>query len=150
MKIPKFIIRLSQLALAGTVVITLGACASFGSLFRQSDSPLPIDAQSSLGGQIVSTRAFETQERLYVSGSMKKGFGSHIPPAADVDVRLIDASGRVIAEKQDDIDPGHPRLSSGRSGRYSYVVSFPISEARQASKIEVQYDRSHKKGHSSR
>lgn len=122
------------------------ACSSTGGIFKQSASTLPIETVDATGGQIASTRAFETQDRLYVAGSMKKGLGSHIPPAAHVDVRLVDHAGRVLAEKQDNIDPSHPRLSNARSGRYSYVASFPISEARQASRVVVQY---HLKGHSS-
>lgn len=143
------IISLSQimnLTLVAAGVAAITACSSTSSLFRQADSSLPIETINATGGQIVTTRAFETQDRLYVSGSMKKGMGIHIPPAAHVDIRLVDSSGRVLAEKQDDIDPGHPRLSSGRSGRYSYVASFPLSEARQASRVVVQY---HMKGHSS-
>lgn len=149
MKITAFISRLPKLALFGTTALVMASCASVGSFFKQADSPLPVEAIDTTGGKIASTRAFETQDRLYVSGSMKKGFGSHIPPAAHVDVWLVDRSGRVVAQKQDDIDPGHPKSSSARTGRYSYVVSFPLSEARQASKIVVQYDQSHKKGHAS-
>jgi len=149
MKISVFISRLPKFALFGTTAVVLASCASVGSFFKQADSPLPIETIDSTGGEIASTRAFETEDRLFVSGSMKKAMGRQIPPAAHVDVRLVDRSGRVVAQKQDDIDPGHPRLSSGRTGRYSYVVSFPLSEARQASKIVVQYDQSHKKGHSS-
>ncbi len=127
----------------------MSSCASTGSFLKQSASPLPIEVQGSSTGQISTTRAHETSDRLYVSGTMKKGAGSQISPAAHVDVRLLDSNGRVISEKQDDIDPGHPSLSTGRSGRYSYVVSFPLSEARQASKIQVHYVSSHSSGHGS-
>lgn len=138
--------RTVTLVVAATCIVAITACASTGSFFKQAASPLPIESIGSAGGKIASTRAFETPDRLYVSGSMKKGLGNHIPPAAHVDIRLVDSSGRVVAEKQDDIDPGHPRLSSGRTGRYSYVASFPLPEARQAAKIIVQY---HLVGHSS-
>jgi len=46
---------------------------------------------------------------------------------------------QVLAEKQDDITTHHPRLSTGRGGKYSYVVSFPLAQARQAAKIQVSY-----------
>lgn len=139
--------RIARLMLVGAASVALGACATTGSLLQQSASPLPVDVQDSTGGKVVTTRAYETGDKLYVSGSMKKGFGTAITSAAHVDVRLIDSSGRIIAEKQDDIDPGHPMSSSGRSGRYSYVASFPLSEARQASKIVVLYEQSHKSPH---
>ena len=57
-----------------------------------------------------------------------------------VDIQLIEANGRVIAEKTDDLDtPRHPQISSSRHGHQSYVASFPLSEARQAVKIRVVY-----------
>jgi len=142
--------RLTKVALVGVTSVTLAACASTGSIFQQTTSPLPVEIQDSTGGRIASTRAFEADGRLYVSGSMRKGMGISIPAPAHIDVRLVDASGKVISEKQDDIDPGHPQSSRGRSNRYSYTTSFPISEARKASKIVVEYDRSHKSSHSSR
>lgn len=91
----------------------------------------------STGGEVFGTRAHESSDRLYVSGHMQKSFGRHIPRTAHVDVQLIDDSGRVVAEKQDAIDPPHPK--SGRVGQVSYVASFPLSEARQAAKIVVRY-----------
>lgn len=89
--------------------------------------------------------AYESFGRLHVSGSVGKSFGRPHPYAAHVDVQLVDASGRVIAEKQDNIDPGHPLSAGSRSGKQGYAASFPLSEARNAAKIVVRY---HLEGHS--
>ena len=125
--------RLRYLIVAGVAV--LSACASLDSYFRQADSSLPIEAIHSGTGQVMSFRAFETSDRLYVAGTVR-GF---INPYTHVDIQLIDDSEQVIAEKQDDIDLAHPRTAHGRHGRHSYVASFPLSEARQAAKIRVTY-----------
>jgi hypothetical protein len=67
-----------------------------------------------------------------------------------VDIQLIGADGRLIAEKTDYLrSPQHPRIDSGRHGHQSYVASFPLSEARQAVKIRVVYHAGqHSKGNS--
>lgn len=95
---------------------------------------------------MAGARAFESSDRLYVSGHIQKSFGRHIPYAAHVDVQLIDNAGRVIGEKQDDIDPQHPKSGGSSSGQIGYVASFPVSEARKAAKIVVRY---HLDGHQS-
>jgi hypothetical protein len=144
-----FLTRIHRFAKIGCAIIALAAitaCASVSSLFKQTPSSLPIETLDSTGGEVAGTRAYESADRLYVSGHIKKSFGRHIPYAAHVDVQLVDKMGRVIAEKQDDIDPPHPKSSSGISGRISYVASFPLSEARQAAKITVRY---HLDGHTS-
>jgi hypothetical protein len=128
--------RLRYLIVSGAAATVLSACASLDSYFRQADSSLPIEAIHSGVGQVMSFRAFETSDRLYVAGAVK---GRFINPSTHVDVQLIDGSGRVVAEKQDDIDLAHPRTAHGRHGRHSYVASFPLSEARQAAKIRVTY-----------
>ncbi|MFA7343086.1 MAG: hypothetical protein WC003_02165 [Terrimicrobiaceae bacterium] len=133
------IFRITKIACSLTALVTVTACSSVGSLFRTTDSALPIETIGSTGGEVSGTHAYESSDRLYVSGSIRKSFGRHIPYAAHVDVQLIDDAGRVIAEKQDDIDPPHPRTAGGQSGRISYVASFSTSEAWKATKIVVRY-----------
>lgn len=107
---------------------------------------MPIQTIDATGGEITSTRAFEASDRLYVAGSMRKGGVYHKPAAAHVDVQLLDAGGNILAEDQDDIDSAHPRTAHGRSGRSSYVASFPLEVARQAVSIRVSY---HPESHAS-
>jgi hypothetical protein len=144
MKTSQQLLRFTKIACAITALAILTACASVSSFFKHSPSPLPIEILDSAGGEVGGARAHESADRLYVAGHVKKSFGSHTPYAAHVDVQLVDKTGRVIAEKEDDIDPPHPKSGGGRSGQISYVASFPLSEARQAAKIVVRY---HLDGH---
>jgi len=130
-------LRIAKTACALTALATVSACSSVTSHFKTTTSPLPIEILDSTGGEVTGSRAYEFSDRLYVSGRMEKSFGRHIPCTAHVDVQLVDDSGRVVAEKQDDIDPPHPK--SGSPGQIGYVASFPLGEARQASKIVVRY-----------
>lgn len=123
-----------------TALTAVTGCASASSFWKITASSLPVEAINSTGGGVASTHAYESSDRLYVSGHLQKSFGRHIPYAAHVDVQLIDNMGRVLAEKQDDIDPSHPKVGGSRSGLSSYVASFPISKARQAARIVVRYD----------
>ena len=118
-------------ALAGIAMLT--ACAATSHMASQTNSPLPIKA---LGGQLSGTRSFETQNRLYVSGTVKKTLGSDVPHTAHVDVRLLDSSGIIVAETRGRIISGATRK---RRGIYSFATSFPLSQARQASKVVVAY-----------
>ena len=120
------------------VLIALAMLAACASIFKTTTSLLPIETIDATGGKVTGERAFESSDRLYVSGHIKKTFGSHVPYSAHVDVQLIGNTGRVIAEKEDDIEPSHPKTGGG-SDHISYVASFPISEARQATKIVVRY-----------
>jgi hypothetical protein len=133
----------SSLTKVTAVIASLASitgCASSDGFFRQADSPLPIEISDATGGKIASTRAFETKDRLYVAGSMRRSIGHQPPLAAHVDIQLLDESGRILAEKQDDIDSsGHPRTAGGRSRASSYVASFPLDLARRASSIRVTY-----------
>jgi hypothetical protein len=126
-------IRLSVMIAA----LSLAGCAT--TLIKEGASPLPLETVDKTQGHIESTRAFETKDTLYVVGTLHRPIGRHLPKTAHVDVELIGANGRILAEKQDDISPQHPRLSGARGGKYSYVVSFPIATARQAAKIRVSY-----------
>jgi hypothetical protein len=128
--------RLRNLILAGVTAGMLSSCGSLDSYVRQSDSPLPIEAIHSGTGQVTSFRAFETADRLYVAGTTK---GRFLNPFAHVDIQLIGSNGQIIAQERDDIDLAHPRTAQGRHGLRSYVASFLLSEARQASRIRVTY-----------
>lgn len=121
-------------AFGGT--LTLSACASLDSFFKQADSPLPIEVQHSGMGQIMSFRAHETSDRLYVAGIAKR---YPLTARAHVDIQLIGSAGNVIAEKQDDINSLHPAPGGGKRYSDAYVASFPLSEARQAATIRVIY-----------
>jgi hypothetical protein len=58
---------------AGVVAATaLAGCSSPRSLFTQANSELPIEVQHSGRGHIMSFRAHETFDRLYVAGTAKR------------------------------------------------------------------------------
>jgi hypothetical protein len=130
---------LVKIACVLTTLAAVTASASPPSFFKTTASALPIETIDSTGGK-VSGHAYESSGRLYVSGHIQKSFGRHIPYAAHVDVQLVDKMGRVIAEKDADIDTSHPISGGSRSGQIPYVASFPLNEARQAVKIVVRYD----------
>ena len=130
------ILHLLKIGIAVTAFASLPACAS-SSWIKQADSGLPIEAVHSGSGTIMSFRAHETSDRLYVAGRAKP---HQLMQPVHVDIQLIGAGGRVIAEKTDDLDSHqHPRSGSGRRGHQCYVASFPLSDARQAVKIRVVY-----------
>lgn len=126
--------KLGKLGSITILISSLAACASSGGWLKQKNSALPLEAAPANSGEVVSFRAFETDERLYVAGSAKPfrfRTGTH------VDVQLLDRQGQVIAERRDDIVPAHPRTAHGRGGRYSYVASFPLDVARNAAKVRI-------------
>jgi len=128
--------QITKPALVAVSITALTACASLDTLFKQSDSPLPIEVRHSGNGRIMSFRAFETPDRLYVSGSANK---NHLSSIGHIDVQLIGANEQVISEKRDKIEAIRPRPGGGKLSTDSYVASFPLSEARQAVKIRVIY-----------
>ncbi len=139
----KNIQRLLVAILAVFALMSLSACASID-FFTTNPSPLPLEAVDAAPGSSFSTRAFETENSLFVTGHMHKQRGSHIPTPAHVDVQLIGKDGGVLAEELIDIDPVHPRSSRAMTGRQSFVARFPIDQARKASKVRVKY---HLKSH---
>ena len=138
-KYTQLLARSLKMMAAGLAIFTFASCATSGGLFKTAKSSLPLETVDTTRGHIETTNAFETNDTLYVAGRMHRPIGHHVPATAHVDVRLIDRHGQVLAEKQDDIKVHHPRLSTGRGGKYSYVVSFPLAQARQAAKIQVSY-----------
>lgn len=138
-QIPKITLFISNGAKALLIAATLPACASLRGHFKQVDSPLPIETVHASAGQIANARAFESSDKLYVTGSMQRGYGYALHYAGHVDVQLVDPDGRVVAEKLDDIESSgaiHERMSGMR---YRYVASFPLGVARQAAKIRMTY-----------
>ena len=125
-----------KIGIAATTLASLPACA-YSSWIKQRDSGLPIEAVHSGSGIIMSFRVHETSDRLYVTGRAKP---HQLTRPMHVDIQLVGASGRVIAEKTDDLHSfKHPRTASGSHGHRSYVASFPLTDARQAVKIRVVY-----------
>lgn len=121
-------------------VMTLASCAS-SSWVKQADSPLPIEVIHFGTGRIMSFRAHETSDRLYVSGLSKQRFAGS---QTHIDIQLLDASGNVLSEKEDDVGSAHPAPGGGRRSQSTYVASFPLSLARQAASIRIVYhDSSH-------
>lgn len=135
------IFHLLKIFAAGAVLTSLTACATGSGLFRQADSPLLIQTFDSPGSEIVHARAFETSDRLYVTGVLPDRTG--LPAATHVDVQLVDANERVIVEKQSDLaTPNrHPQTAGHRFRHPAYVESFPLFQARQAEKIFVRFHR---------
>ncbi len=125
-------------AVTGLAAIT--ACSSIGLTSRTQEYPLPITVAHARSGSVASARAFETSDRLYVSGHVQHFLGYHLPVSAHVDVQLVGKDGQVLAEKQEDIDlTAHPRTAAGSTRRAGYVASFPIDQAREAAGIRVTY-----------
>ena len=130
------ILNLFTIAIVAMALASLPGCAS-SSWIKQTDSGLPIEAVHSGSGTIMSFRVHETSDRLYVTGLAKP---HQLTRPMHVDIQLVAASGRVIAEMTDGVDsPHHPRTVSGSRRHRSYVASFPLSDARQAMKIRVVY-----------
>jgi len=123
-----------------TGLATITACSSIGISTRKQNSPLPIVLTHAISGVVATARAWETSDRLYVSGQVQHFHGYHLPVTAHVDIQLIGKDSRVLAEKRDKIVlTAHPRTTAGRNRRVSYVASFPIDLARQSSGIRVTY-----------
>lgn len=124
------------LAIAIFSMLGLNGCATTDYLFKQSKSSLPIEVTHQGRGKILSFRAYETPERLYVSGSAKK---FPLSSVGHVDIQLVGSTGHVLTEKQDDIEPTAFRRGGARQFTDIYVASFPLSEARQAARIRIVY-----------
>lgn len=124
----------------GFGLAALAACAVVGIPSRTKDSPLPITLTHASSGIVATARAFETSDRLYVSGQAQHFRGYHLPGSAHIDVQLVGKGGQVLAEEDDDIDlPTSSQTFAGNSRRANYVASFPLEQARQAVGIHVTY-----------
>jgi hypothetical protein len=125
------VVRILTVTAAATLV---AACSTLEKHTKQADSSLPIEVMHSSTGRVMSFRPFETSEKLLGAGSAKGHFAS---PAAHVGVQLIDASGQIVAEQQDDIARSSRATARGRLGVQSCAARFSLSEARQATRIRV-------------
>jgi len=130
---PKFV---ALAATAGAFSFASNA-ASAWPFIERTTSPLPIESSGSTARESQGFRASESKDKLYVTGSIKKRPGNTL--LSHVDVQLVDAKGRVVAEERESISYGHPRTGAGKTGRSAFVVSFPLTEARQAAKVVVRY-----------
>jgi len=128
----KILSRVRRASLAGLGVFALAACST-------TASSLSPEVAGSPHGDVDKPRVFTSGAKLYVAGSMKRRIGHALHMAAHVDIQLIDRQGRVIAEKQDDIDAIHPRRDRRHMGRYAYVASFPAALKDQAVTVRVSY-----------
>jgi hypothetical protein len=120
-------LRLTTLATAAAI---LAACAA--SQTATGKSPLPIEVVQSGSGHVLCFQARESGDRLYVTGRAK---GHHIK--AHVDVLILDANGKVLAERHDKIGAHQPLPGGGSRAHDTYVASFTLGEARNARKIRV-------------
>jgi len=123
-------------AIAGFLSLSAGS-ASAWPFFNRTASPLLIESRGPTVRESQGIRAWESKDRLYVTGSIKKRPGHTL--LSHVDVQLVDAKGRVIAEERESISYRHPRTGTGKAGRATFTLGFPLEEARQASKIIVRY-----------
>jgi len=136
MKIPKPIYTCLLFVAASGAMTTLSAFPTLDSFFKQADSPLPVITAQGNTGKVSSSHAFETSDRLYVTGSVRPFF---LSPFTHVDVQFIGRNGQILAEKKDGIVPAHPRTARSRNGSYSYVGSFPLGLAHQAAGVRAVY-----------
>ena len=118
-------------------IALLGAsCAATSATSHAGNTrTLPVSA----AGNIDSARAFESNGSVYVPGTIRKPYGHHLPHSAHVDVELLDASGRVIATRQDAIDAAHPRIEQRRGGNYPFALGFADDVAGRVRSIRVVY-----------
>ena len=127
-------VRFARIALSLALLAAVSACVSSNTLLKQADSSLPIEFIQTGSGQIMSSRAHETSDRLYVTGTALPFLSN---AAAHVDIQLVDGGGGIVAAKRDRIEASHPRTGRSRNRHLPYVASFPLSEAQQAAKVRV-------------
>lgn len=127
---------LLKITAALAVITILSACTSLDEGRTRTASSIPIEVIQSGSGRVMSFHARESSSHLYVSGAAKE---QPLTTRTHVDIQLISASGKVVAEKRDDIDPKYPAVGGGRRVQGPYVASFPLSEARQAVRIRITY-----------
>jgi hypothetical protein len=125
-------------------IIMRSACAiglslvAAGCATRPETGPV-ISLPVKTSGSVASAQAFEASGSVYVAGTVRKPFGHHLPHSAHVDVEFLDASGRVIATRQDPIRSVHPRHDRRRGGQYTFAIGFPKTEVGGTHAIRVTY-----------
>jgi hypothetical protein len=78
--------RPPKIALTLALLAALQACVSPSSFLRQANSSLPLEVIHGGSGQIMSFRAHETSDRLYITGTATSPF---LKSTTHVDVQLI-------------------------------------------------------------
>jgi hypothetical protein len=110
--------------------LALSSCAS-------SNSPASSAPQTSGNTEAVSSiHTYERAGRIMVAGHARPAFDN---PGSHVDIKLVGADGRVVAQKVERIDLGHPRGSRARLGGDSFVASFPVDVFQQAASVRVTF-----------
>lgn len=128
-----------RIARAAVFLLTLAFLASCATLqLRQGDSPLPVEVDSSAAGLIRAT-AWESKDELFVSGSFKMNSGIKPLLGAKILVELLDSDSKVLASGYDRLPPTLARRRASGRASMSFVVSFPLGEARQASLVRVSF-----------
>jgi len=123
-------------AISLIITLLLSGCSSLEHWTRNSASSLPYEIRHEGSGQILSCRAFESADRLYISGRTKE-----FPPsfAGHVDIQLIGHGGQKLAERSHRVQPANPAAGGGRRYLGNYIASFPLAEAKEAAFIRVAF-----------
>jgi hypothetical protein len=121
------------LAILAGLVLFFNGCATFQA--RQKYSSLPIETRHASFGKI-KAEAWETQEHLYVSGSVRRVFGGHYPHNAAVEIDVLDGKGRVLRTERDRVPASSPS-SPGDNRWESFVVSFLLDDIQGASGVRI-------------
>lgn len=131
--------RAARLGASLTPIIAIALLTSCASLdaFTPAPSSLPIETKSTSPGTVVSARAFEKHDRLFVTGSWKKNPGYALHYATHVDIELLAQDGSVLASIRDDIKPAPSIRVKVKNSRVSFVGSFPAALAQKASRIRI-------------
>ena len=112
-----------------TAALALASTAALGGP-PQHSSALQVDKSGA--APVASARVYESPDRLIISGKLKKQPSA--PSPARVEILLLDKGGRIVARKADSVVFRHPR---NRPFGAPFTASFPIAEARGASKVVV-------------
>lgn len=127
----------SAISVSRSLVVTMALGSfTFTACAAAKSNSLPIKMVAGNVGSVSSVRTYEQGGKLYVVGSAQPTLtsgGNH------VDIQLIGAGGDVIAEDTEAIKLGHPRRSRSRHGSRSFVTSFSLATASQASSVRVAF-----------
>jgi hypothetical protein len=121
--------RRSLLLVTSLGLLALPSCATSDS------SSLPVRVGSGQAA-LSSLRTHDQNGRVTVAGSARPVPGTS---GNHVDIELLGADGRVVAQKTERIATGHPRGSRARHGSDSFVASFPAETSRQAASVRVSF-----------
>ena len=116
------------------VLALLSSCASLQ--VRKTHSGLPLEIHPS-NFAFVHANAWESSDYLFVSGSIKKRFGIHHPGGAIIRVDIVDKKGVVIRTAQDSVPPADSGIDLFGRSKTSFVVRFPLEEAKRAAGIRL-------------